>query len=325
MAAALEDAIDASSAALADRLRADGPRMLAEQGQDRDGFEQRLRERWRSAFDLYEMVTVACGELGSGHYEAQLAFAAHGATGSEGVPIKPYVMTLLHARACLVASEVHALLRTGHPAGAQARWRTLHELATIASVLGKHDSDLSERYLLHSNVSHWKDAKCYQDNCQALGREPLSEVEMAALRSTYDTVIARYGDGYQESWGWAKDLFPSPKMNPNFDNLEKLAGLDHHKPFVKLSHHAIHGGATGALDILDLYGHGKVMLAGASDSDLAEPGHGSLIALYEVTASYILHAYDIDVDPQTVLALKAIAMLRNDAGEAFAACEFGIR
>jgi hypothetical protein len=38
-------------------------------------------------------------------------------------------------RACLVGSEIYGLPRTGHAAGAQARWRTLHELAVVASTL----------------------------------------------------------------------------------------------------------------------------------------------------------------------------------------------
>lgn len=50
-------------------------------------------------------------------------------------------LTLLHARGCLVALEVHGLLRTGHAAGAQAQWRTLHELAVVAFLLGSYNAE----------------------------------------------------------------------------------------------------------------------------------------------------------------------------------------
>jgi hypothetical protein len=55
----------------------------------------------------------------------------------------------LHSRACLVASEVRALLASGHPFGAQARWRTLHELGVVAFILRMSDKEVAERYLLH--------------------------------------------------------------------------------------------------------------------------------------------------------------------------------
>lgn len=82
---------------------------------------------------------------------------------------KLVALTLLHARACLVASEVQSLLRSGHAAGAQARWRTLHELAVIAFVLGNHDRDISERFLQHRQVERHKDALHYQQYCEAPG------------------------------------------------------------------------------------------------------------------------------------------------------------
>jgi Family of unknown function (DUF5677) len=309
-------ALDKSAVGLADRLRADGPRMLAEHAELREGFEWRLQKRWRSALDLYEMVLVACTEAGSDLHDALMQEVG---TVSDH-PIKLHALTLLHARACMVASEAFALLRTGHAAGAQARWRTLHEIAVIAFTLGASGEDLANRFLLHRQVERWKEAQCYQENCAALRRERFSDKEMDEFRADYDAAVGQYEEGYERDWGWSKPRFPSPRHRPNFDDLEKLAGLGQNKPFVKLSHHAIHGGASGALDVFELYGRGEVMLAGPSNAGLAEPGHGSLIALYQVTVAYLLNGPN-QTNPEELRTLKGIALLLDEGGIAFGACD----
>jgi len=290
--------------------------MLAEHAELREGFEQRLYDRWKPALDLYEMVLVSCTEVGSDLHRALTDAAAP----PSDHPTRLYALTLLHARACLVADEVFALLRTGHAAGAQARWRTLHEIAVIAFVLGSGDNDLAQRFVRHRQVERWKEARCYQENCEALGREPFSEQQMDDFQAGYQTVVNQYEDGYARDWGWSKPLFPSSKHQPNFDDLEKLAGLGHNKPFVRLSHRAIHSSASGAIDIFALYGREKVLLAGASNAHLSDPGHGSLIALSQATVAFLLHGPN-QVEADNLLALRGIGLLVTDAGHAFGRCE----
>lgn len=122
---ALDHATQAAAEAFAENLRSDAPRMLGEHARIQKGFEHRLYLRWRRALDLFEVVRTCCLEAGENFYMDHR---------SEIDP-KLSALTLLHARACLVASEVQGLLGTGHAAGAQARWRTLHELAVIAFLL----------------------------------------------------------------------------------------------------------------------------------------------------------------------------------------------
>jgi hypothetical protein len=312
----LSDALDDGAVGLAERLWEDVGRMLAEHDEVRTGFEHRLQARWRAALDLYEMVLVCCTEAGSDLHDV---LTRDGSQVSDH-PVKLHALTLLHARACMVANEVFALLRAGYAAGAQARWRTLHEIAVIAFVLGSGTDDLANRFLLHRHVERWKEAQCYQENCAALGQEPFSQSEMAEFRSDHDAVVGQYERGYERAWGWSKPLFASPVHSPNFDDLEKLAGLGHNKPFVKLSHHTIHSGASGTLDVLQLYGRGEVMLAGPSNAGLAEPGHGSLIALHQVTVAHLLNGPN-EVSADNLLTLKGIALLLDQAGDAFAKCE----
>ena len=157
--------------------------MLREHRDFRRGFEQRLQQRWGPALDLYECVRVCCLETGEDFQKRQDQQA-------DGGSLKRSALTLLHARACLVASEVQGLLRSGHAAGAQARWRTLHELAVVAFVLGNHDPEISERFLLHRHVERYKDARQYQQYCEALGYEQFGDTEMEEIRQHRDEVVA---------------------------------------------------------------------------------------------------------------------------------------
>jgi hypothetical protein len=104
--AALGQATQATANVLADRLRADAPRMLREHRKFRRGFEERLQQRWGLALDLYECVRVCCLEAGED-------FAERSSQQTNGADPKLAALTLLHARACLVASEVQALPGTG--------------------------------------------------------------------------------------------------------------------------------------------------------------------------------------------------------------------
>lgn len=312
---AMTEVLDGGAGRVAERLVVDMPAMLADLAAVRSGFEERLYERWRQALDLYEAVTTCCLEAGEKIHDE--ITEPEGPT--TGHPPKRQALTLLHARACLVASEVGALLRSGHAVGAQGRWRTLPEIAVIASVIADGDEDLANRFSLHRYVERWKEARIYQQHCEALGYEQYTDEEMTEFQRVADGIVAQYESGYAEDWGWSKPLFPSPKHRPTFDDLERLARLDHNKPWTKLSHHAVHSGSSGTIEIIDLHGGGgRFMLAGPSDAGLADPGQLSLIALYQVTCSFILNAPD-ESTYEDLLVLKTISLLMDQAVDAFLA------
>ena len=132
------------------------PQIIAERRADRAGFEARLYARWRRALDLFEAIMVIAQESGQEFNQKHRA----GASQNEDHVFD--ALSRLHARACLIASEVLALLRSGHASGAHARWRTLHELAVVAYFIEKHGEEVAERYLLHYMVESAKSAEEYQ-------------------------------------------------------------------------------------------------------------------------------------------------------------------
>lgn len=197
-----------------------------------------------------------------------------------------------------------------------ARWRTLHEQAVIAFALGSNDPEISERFLQHRLVERYKDAILYQHYCEALGYERFSDEQMAEFQQQHDELVARFGPSFKNDWGWAAPLFTA---NPpaTFAKLAQLVGLEHLKPWFRLSSHGIYSGATGAMHVWDLYGRGNVALACLSNGGLADPGNGALISLLQVTSALLVHGGTGGPKAQDLLTLKAIARLLDRAQAAF--------
>jgi hypothetical protein len=122
-------------------IRQGAPAMLDQQRSARLGFETRLAERWGEALDLFETILVISQESGSNFNRK---YQTQAVTENDLVFV---VLIQLHARICLTASEVLALLRSGHAAGAHSRWRTLHEIAAVAYFVKRFGQDVAERYL----------------------------------------------------------------------------------------------------------------------------------------------------------------------------------
>jgi hypothetical protein len=308
--AAIDQGAQAAAVVVADRLEADAPRMLREHKAIRDGFERRLQQRWGPALNLYECVYVCCLEAGESFQNK------HGDSARQSVDAKFSALTLLHGRSCMVTSEIYGLLRTGHAAGAQARWRTLHELAVVAFTLAASDCDISERFLLHRGVEQYKDAERYQKHCEDLGYEKFSDEEMKEMRRASDDLVARYGTDFRRDWGWAKPLFPGNEQ-PNFASLERRAGFEHLRPWYRLANHGIHSGATGTIHVIDFYGRGREMLAGPSNFGLADPANGALIALHQVTAALLIHGAPTPPEAEDIITFKAIQVMLDRAERAF--------
>jgi hypothetical protein len=150
---AVPDAIREAAKPIAEELKRTSHRMIFEHQAIRRGFEARLAHRWLDALVLYESVLVASQEMGS-------EFAQHHRDGAvEEQDLVFEALVRLQARACLTASEILCLLRSGYPFEAHARWRTMHELAVVAGLIARSGREIAERYLLHQGAQETKDAE----------------------------------------------------------------------------------------------------------------------------------------------------------------------
>ena len=299
--------LEESAVSLLKELKASAPSMLKEHASLRSGFESRLTEVWGTAFDLLEMLLVMVTEAGDEFNSEFRAEAAH----QQDFVFD--VLTRLHARACQIGYEVLTLLKAGHADGAHARWRTLHEIAVVALFIREHGQDIAERYVLHDAIDSYKDAQKYQEYCQALHVEPFSDQEMAEMRAQHDRVLDRFGEDYRSWYGWAAVALVDTR--PTFAKIERNVGLEHWRPYYGMASHNVHAKTRGIAFRLGLLPeqHSHVLLAGASNTGLADPGQGAAISLHQVTVALLLTRPNFD----RLMILTAMYQIVDEIGRAF--------
>jgi hypothetical protein len=304
--AAIRDASDAAGEHMANALREGKRSMLIDHASLRRGFEIRLRDIWGEALDaLYALYVVAVEAAEDYFYR----------TRDEAVDdddILWEALLRIQARACHVASEIQALLRTGHAEGAQARWRTLHELTVVASFLREHDQSVARRYLEHGAITRWWDAQQYQKHAARLQFVPFTDEEMGKLKADHDELIRRYGRDYGREWGWAADVVKGPL---GFASIENAVELSHWRPFYRDANAAVHAGSRRLSQRLGVDDAAETWLTGMSNAGLDGPGRSTAISLMIVTVTTLLRRPSVDSLVLAVVAEK----LCNEADEAFIA------
>lgn len=198
-------------------LKKDARRMLREHARIQREFDKRLYQKWEKPLELMEMFLVIAEEAGSefNHYICSTTDASK--------VYKFEVLRRLHARACQVAKEVMTLLKSGFADGADARWRTLHEISVVAGLIADNDDQLAERYLLHEIVERYQFARIYQEHCDRLGFERVTDEEIEALQNEVEGLTNRFGPEFKEEYGWAAVVVG--KKKPNFTDLEAKIDL----------------------------------------------------------------------------------------------------
>ncbi len=216
-------------------------------------------------------------------------------------------MWFLHSRACLIATEILSLSENGYADGAHARWRTLYEMATIASFIINpnvkgHGNDIAERYYLYRIV---EDLRIFE----AIGGK---KETIEKLRSKVDGLKNRFGRSFARKNGWASDAFndpDNPKFNGNFSEIERRAEYAVKDPIKKVLYKmasiTLHSGAVGDINSLgsmpNLY---RAKVIGASPFGLTIPMYYTASDLTSITR------YSMDIYPKwqgnAILALMYI-------------------
>jgi Family of unknown function (DUF5677) len=304
----------------ADRLVVDlfesAPAMLAGYEVLEDAYSDELAERCGEAFGVYRMLWVACHETGEA-----FSLRHFNVDGYEPAPML-HAQVGLQARACRVALEVFALLRSGLGAGALARARTLHEIAVVSAILAKYGApdgrhpDLAERYLLHADVVTWLDAEEYQEVAPKLGFAPFTDDEMAEMRADRDGVVGTYGEPFGRANGWAACLVENGKAPNGFKALELLAGADHMRSYYSMASHEVHADAKSWVLNHETIGDVTFRSTGPSPRGMADAGQIALIALNQVTVNA---SPDIDERFGDILAILVLNKLVERACDEFAA------
>ena len=303
VAAGFKRVTEEAAERLAAELHTRAPQMLRDHRAVRRGMQRRIDAIWGPALDALYEVYVCVEELGSDLQQL------HGSGDSQ-----VQALLALHARACLVLAEIHALLREGLPLGAWARTRSLHETAVIATVLEKYGreagtEDLSQRFLLHAVVDEARDLELAVRNGVTVDMEELDRV-----RHDRASLVARFGPMFAKDYGWARPLFPSigTKERVTFEALEDLAKTGLYRLDYRLGGHHVHSSAwTLALNMVP---RGGVVyrLSGPTNIGLADPATVALAATL-VSTSAIVHGVAQPPEPMHLVSLEALHIMSDRA------------
>jgi hypothetical protein len=303
---AIPEIVRKTSKLLLKSLKNSAPPMLKERRKVKRSFEANVNRIWGKPLNLLEMHLVIALEAGEDFNREYRPKAV------QDNDLVFEVLTRLHARACQIGSEILVLLRTGHADGAHSRWRSLHEIAVIGFFVKSNGNDTAEQYLLHEVIESFKAARDYQTYCDALGYEPFTDYDLDQFRSKYQHLIGRFGSSYREEYGWAANALGNSR--PTFRDIERAVKLDHWRPFYRMASHNVHANPKGAFFKLGLLPErGDVLLAGPSLIGLADPGHGTAIALTQTTAALLTTRPNLD----RLVTCEVLAQLDQDIGEAF--------
>ena len=80
----------------------------------------------------------------------------------------PVTLCLRHSHDCMLEAAKCRERSTpcctqGSQMEPMPEWRSLHEMAVVASLIQQHGQELAERYLLHENIQQYKLACAYQE------------------------------------------------------------------------------------------------------------------------------------------------------------------
>ncbi len=142
----IENVAETSGASLVANLKAKWPQQAEYDDALIAGFMSNLDARWGAAISYLKIILTISRELGA---ERVTRIKRRKKVKD---PSRQEVLWRLHARGCQVTEEIIILLENGLADGAMARWRTLHEIDVVSSIIAANDEVLARRYIDHQIV-----------------------------------------------------------------------------------------------------------------------------------------------------------------------------
>jgi hypothetical protein len=275
------------------------------QKQEISEFRSRLYDRWRTGISKLHMLVTMSRELGD-----NINQDARQDTETSGSAIVD-VLTRLHARSCQVAEEVIVLLETGFANGAMDRWRTMHEIAVTAAFISNHGNECAQRYADHQIVESYRGAQEYDAVHARLGYEPIPPEKMDEIRKEYERVIQKYCKVFGGQYGWAANYLPG--VNATFKEIEKATKIDYLRGHYRMASHGVHANPKGIFFSMTSMFPTEVLLAGPSNSGLADAGEGTALSLLMISATLLSLSPNFDHQ----VAIRMMGLLKDEIGTAF--------
>ena len=269
----------------------------------RENLRERILRTWREPFDLTRMLVALCIQQGDEFNQPLL-----NPRRSEP-PLRLQTLARLHIRACRIAEEILLLLENGFTEGAQARWRTMHEVVVSATIIAAGDEALARRYIDHDAVERKKALDDYRRGPGT--KPPLPRGLAAAIVDANDRVVKKYGNSFRGMYGWAAGQCGIPEQAKFFD-LQEAAGnlsLKHRWRQASFDTHASPGALSQPVHGWDPTTH----VAGTFSAGFEEPATDLAQAIVQITGLLFPEPWDLD----KVALVKTLCLLRDKVVDAW--------
>jgi Family of unknown function (DUF5677) len=302
----LDESIPTVSRHFADSLIEALPAMIANRRQFQATVAEDVQRVQGTGLDLGEAILKMADESGEEFVDRYFKDAS-------GIPIMPWVLAHLQARACRIAEEALLLLRAGLGLGAYARWRSLNEIAVVGTFIDQHGDDMALRYFDHIEVDQWLELRA------AEGSGRISDEEREALAEAQvevDKLKTKYGASFLADYGWAADALAG-SAHRGFRAIEHAADFGHLRFDYRRASGQIHASAARVLMPPDAQDPYRTMLSGPSLLWIATPAHAVALSLC-ITTNNLLRSVD---NPGAVFLMAAMSDIAERAGDALVAAE----
>lgn len=310
----LEAMVPEATRLMMERWRQAAPADLDIRVGERHQTAQRVEDVWGTAFRGLDQFLSVCEEFGM--------IFVHRLTDARGdLPLTLRVLIALFTRGVQVGEETFQLLRSGFAAGAEGRWRTLHELAVVARFIAQHGENTADRYLRHNDVHVERSMRLEQQHHKALGAEPYTTEEMDDARTTVKELRKRFGQVFETDYGWAAaDLGfkKEDRRGPTFADLEKCLDASHFRVLYFSAsqniHASVHGLISNPSQVPD---RTPMFLTRGSEFGIRLPAANTMVSLYMLAHTLMTYWWL----PHDVIGLKALGKLVEEVAAEFAECE----
>jgi hypothetical protein len=281
---------------------------LAEDGENSEGFRDRLYSIWKTPVDRLSIIIVCSRELGA---EFNYWVRKSGA-----LTPKTDVQTRLHARSVYLASQIVYLVRGGFADGALASWRSLHETCVILKLISGEDEELASRFLAHEVIGTKNAADAYRKHSEKLNLEPFSDENYKEITDLFKKAEADYGKKFiGEDYGWTSGLKGNNVLK--FRELEEYVELNYLRPFYKLASDGTHAGVASIGYKLGLsLTNEDILLSGPSNEGMTDPLQLCALSLCICNSSISDGYVDSDWHIFSEAIWRMFESLKDEAGTA---------
>ncbi|WP_266080604.1 DUF5677 domain-containing protein [Haladaptatus caseinilyticus] len=310
-----EEILDIGVDVLLDELARKYDKAIKEEKSNRDQMEESIRGTWEHALDFLDFFILV-------NQKSRRLIEQVSGVDEKDEDYQFDALMRLHVRALRVSREVAALLRAGFADGAMARWRTLHEIAAVATIIAEEGEVAGERYLKFKTAKDlFRVKNNYDDYFEKLGFDEIPEEDVEELEAQTEELIDKFGEDFDNFNGWAT-AFVEGGGGVTITDLIEEAELEEYLPFYALACDSIHAGSKGTLFQMGLHeaemgGEEEVLLAGRSDIGFTDPAQLTAIMLRETTEALRALVPDENWQAHWEMYFRAMDVLVDEIADAF--------